>query len=87
MLKVPAVTEVLLYSEPPRAHPVVERHACSHAIVELTNDRDHILWYGKTASTCPGEGSTNRVVRFVPQAHTYLYLLLATARVPLLFTI
>ena len=54
MLKVPAVTEVLLYSAPPRAHPVVEPHACSHAIVELTNDRDHILWYGKTSSTVQG---------------------------------
>ena len=87
MLKVPAVTVVLFYSEPPLAHPVVEPHAWSHAIVELTNDRDHILWYGKTASTGPGEGSTNRVVRFISQAHTYLYFLLATPRVPLLFTI
>ena len=43
MLKVPAVTEALLYSKLPRAHPVVEPHACSHVIVKLTNDRDHIL--------------------------------------------
>ena len=54
MLKVPAVTEALFYSKLPRAHPVVEPHACSHAIVELTNDRDHILWYAKTASTVQG---------------------------------
>ena len=25
------------------SYPVVEPHTCSHAIVELTNDRDHIL--------------------------------------------
>ena len=37
------LTKAFFYSEQPRAHPVVEPHACSHAIVELTNDRDHIL--------------------------------------------
>ena len=34
------LTKALFYSESPREHPVVELHACSHAIVELTNDRD-----------------------------------------------
>ena len=42
------LTKALFHSEPPRAHPVVEPHACSHAIVELTNDRDHILWHALT---------------------------------------
>ena len=37
------VTKALFHSEPSRAHPVVEPHACSHTIVELTNDRDNIL--------------------------------------------
>ena len=48
------LTEALFYSEPPRAYPVVEPHARSHAIVELTSDRDHILWYAKTANTVQG---------------------------------
>ena len=32
------LTKAPFYSETPRAHCVVEPHACSHAIVELTND-------------------------------------------------
>ena len=55
---------VIFHSEPPRAHLVVEPHACSHAIVELTNDRDRILWHAKTVEYCPEEGSINAVVRF-----------------------
>ena len=51
----------VFHSEPPRAHPVVEPHACSHDIVELTNDRD---WYTKTGEYYPEEGSVNGVVRF-----------------------
>ena len=46
------------------SHPVVESHACSHAIVESTNDRDHILWHAKTGAHCTEEGSINGVVRF-----------------------
>ena len=38
-----SLTKALFQSKPPRAHPVVEPHACSHAIVESMNDRDHIL--------------------------------------------
>ena len=58
------LTKTLFHSKPPRAHPVVEPHACSHAIVELTNDRDHILWHAKTNEYCPEESSINGVVRF-----------------------
>ena len=35
----------------------------------------------------PREGSINRVVRFISQARTHLYTLLATPRVYCLFTI
>ena len=65
------LTRALFHSETPRAHPVVEPHACSHVIVELTNDRDHIMWHTKTGEYCPEEGSINRVVRFgkVDKAH------------------
>ena len=56
--------KTFFHSEPPRAHPVVEPHACSHAMVELTNDRDHILWHAITGEYCLEEDSTNEVVRF-----------------------
>ena len=67
-----SLTKALFHSKLPRAHPVVEPHAYSHAIVELTNDRDHILWHAKTAEYCPEEGSINGVVRFgkVDKAYT-----------------
>ena len=58
------LAKALFHSKPSRAHSVVEPHAYSHAILELTNDRDHILWYAKTGGYCPEEGSVNRVVRF-----------------------
>ena len=58
------LTKALFHSEPPRAHPVVEPHACLHAIVELTNDRDPNVWHAKTGEYCPEEGSINGVVRF-----------------------
>ena len=32
--------------------------------MELTNDRDHILWHAKSGEYCPEEGSINEVVRF-----------------------
>ena len=47
------LTKALFHSEPPQPHPVVEPHACSHAIVELTNDRDRILWHAETVEYCP----------------------------------
>ena len=34
------LAKILFHSEPPRAHHVVEPHAYSYAIVDLTNDRD-----------------------------------------------
>ena len=58
------LTKALFHSEPPRAHPVVEPHACSRAIVELTNGRDRIMWHAKAGEYCLEEGSINRVVRF-----------------------
>ena len=58
------LTKALFHSEPPRAHPVVEPHGWSHAIVELTNDQDHILGHAKSGEYCPEEGSINGVVRF-----------------------
>ena len=62
------LTKALFHGEPPRAHPVVEPHACSHAcsqaIVELTNDRDHNLWHAITGENYPEQGSINAVVRF-----------------------
>ena len=58
------LTKALFHSESPHAHPVVEPHACSHAIVELTNDRDHNMWHAKTGEYCPEEGTINGVVRF-----------------------
>ena len=64
--------KALSYSAPPRAHPVVEPHACFHAIVDLTNDRDHIMWHSKTSEYCPEEGSINGVVRFVKVEKAYV---------------
>ena len=60
------------HSKPPRVYPFVEPHACSHAIVDLTNDRDHILWHAKTGEYCPKEGSINGVVRFGKVDKTYI---------------
>ena len=56
--------KTLFHIKPPRAHAVVEPHACLHAIVELTNGRDHILWHAKTGEYCSEEGSINGVVSF-----------------------
>ena len=58
------LTKALFHNEQLRVHPVIEPHACSNAIVELTNDRDHIMWHAKTGECCPEEGSVNGVVRF-----------------------
>ena len=57
------LTKTLFNSKPLQAHPVVEPHACSHAILELTDDRDNILRQAKTGEYCPEEGSVNGVVR------------------------
>ena len=56
--------KALFYGKPPRAHPVIESHACSHAIMELMNGRDLILWHAKTGEYRPREGSVNGVVCF-----------------------
>ena len=66
------LTKALFHSEPPRSHSVVEPYACLHAIVELTNGRDHILWYAKTGEYCPEEGSINGVIRFGKVDNTYI---------------
>ena len=58
------LTKTLFHSEPPQTHPVVEPHARSHAIVELTNDRNHIMWHAKTNEYCPEECSINEDVPF-----------------------
>ena len=58
------LTKDVFHREPLRAHLVVEPHACSHTIVEWTNDRDNILWHAKTGEYCPEEGWANGVVRF-----------------------
>ena len=58
------LTKAWFHSEPPQAHPVVEPHASSHVIVELTNNQDRILWYAKSGEYCPEEGSINEIVRF-----------------------
>ena len=59
-----SLAKALFHSEPPRAHPVVEPHACSHVIVELTNDRDNILRHAKTGECCPEESSVKGGVHF-----------------------
>ena len=66
----------------PRAHPVVEPHACSHAIVELTNVPDHILWHVKTGEYCPEEGSINGVVRFGKVDKSYRAEFVSSAPAP-----
>ena len=58
------LTKALFHSKPPGVYPVVEPHVSLHAIVDLTNDRDHILWHAKTGEYCPEEGSVNGVVHF-----------------------
>ena len=58
------LAKALFHSEPPRTHPVAEPHACSHAIMELTNDRDRILRHAKTGERSPEKGSVNGVKRF-----------------------
>ena len=59
-----SLTKALVHNESPRTHPVVEPHACSHAIMELMNDRDNILWHAKTGECCPEADSVNGIVRF-----------------------
>ena len=67
-----ALTKALFHSKLPRAHSVVEAHACSHAIVKLTHGRDRILWHAKTGEYCPEEGSINGVVRFGKVGKAYI---------------
>ena len=58
------LTKDLFHSQLLRAHPVIEPRARSHAIVELTNDRDQILWHAKMGEYRPEAGSINGFVRF-----------------------
>ena len=58
------LTKALLHSELPRAHPFVESHVCSHALLELINDRDYTLWQARTGEYCPEDGLVNDIVRF-----------------------
>ena len=59
------LAKALFHSKPPQAHPAVEPHACSHAIVELTNDLDHLsLWHAETGDNSPEKGLIDGVVRF-----------------------
>ena len=51
------------HNRPLRVHPIVESQAYSNAIVEVTNDRDHIR-HVKPSQYCPGDGSINGTVRF-----------------------
>ena len=69
------LTKALFHSKPLRAHPVVEPHACSHAIVELTNHRDNISWHSKTGEYCPEEDSINGVVRFGKVDKAYISII------------
>ena len=58
------LTKTLFHSKPPRAHAVVELHACPHAIVELTDDRNHPLRHAEADEYCLQECSVDGVVRF-----------------------
>ena len=48
------LTKALFNSEPHRAHPVVEPHASSHVIVELTNDQIIVFGTSKPESSVSG---------------------------------
>ena len=56
--------KTLIHGEPPRAHVVVEPHTCPHAVVELTDDRNHPLRHAEAGEYCPQEWSVDGVVRF-----------------------
>ena len=58
------LTKILFHSKLRQAHPVVEPHACSHAIVKLTNDQDNVFGYAKTGEYSLEEASINGIVRF-----------------------
>ena len=65
--------KALFHSEAPRAHPVVEPHACSHAIMKMTNNPDNILWYAETGVYFLTEGLVNKVVvRFGKVDQSYM---------------
>ena len=65
------LTKALFHGEPPRTHTVIEPHACPHAVVELTNDRNHPLRHAKAGEYRPQESSIDGVIRFgkVDEAH------------------
>ena len=58
------LTKTLFHDEPPRAHAVVEPHACLHAIVELNSNRNHPLRHAEVGEYYPQECSVDDVVRF-----------------------
>ena len=58
------LAKALFHSEPPRAHPVVEPRAYSHAIVELTNGHKRFLWHDKTGEYRLEGGSVNGGERY-----------------------
>ena len=51
------LAKALFRNKPPRAHLVIKPRACSHAIVELTNGRDHIMLHTKMSEYCSEESS------------------------------
>ena len=66
------LTKALFYNELHQSYPVIESHACSHAIVRLTNDRDHLLRHAKKGERSSEKGLINGLVRFgkVDKAYT-----------------
>ena len=65
------LTKILFHGEPPRAHAVVEPHACPHAIVELTDDRKHPLRHVEAGEYCPQVRSTESYALVRSMKHTY----------------
>ena len=65
------LTKALFHGEPPRAHDVVEPHACPHVVVKLTNDRNHPLRHTKAGEYRLQESSIDGDIRFgkVDEAH------------------
>lgn len=51
------LVKTLFHGELSRALTVIEPRACSHAIVELTDDRNHPLRHAEASACFPQEGS------------------------------
>ena len=58
------LTKALFHGEPPRAHALIELYACPHAIVELTNDRNHPLRHTEAGEYRPQECLVDGGIRF-----------------------